>query len=88
MDLVKEIQTDSMLQKVRLFIVMAEFMQYKKTNQITNEQFKKSFKKVVCEEYHKHEGKETCSNDKLKIDAIAKKLLKVFDTNKNGKLEF
>ena len=77
-----------MLQKVRLFVIMAEFGQYKKSNQITNDQFKKSFKKVVCAEYHKHEGKEACSNDILKVDAISKKLLKVFDTNKNGKLEF
>jgi hypothetical protein len=36
----------------------------------------------------KARGCECSANEKLKIDRIAKKLLKVFDTNKNGKLEF
>lgn len=67
---------------------MEEFKQYKKTNTITPEQFKKSLKKVICAELHKAHGEEPCPNDKIKMDAIAKKLVKVFDTNKNGKLEY
>ena len=35
-DLVKEVQQDSMLGGVRLFVVMDEFKQYRKGNQITN----------------------------------------------------
>lgn len=77
-----------MLQNVRLFVVMEEFQQFKKTNQISNEQFKKSLKKVICEEYHRHKGNKCSENDVLKIDLICKKLIKIFDTNKNGKLEY
>ena len=43
---------------------------------------------MICEETHKHSGKEVCDNDRLRIDAISKKLVKIFDTNKNGKLEY
>ena len=42
-DLMKEIQKDSMLQKIRLFVIMAEFTNYKKSNFITNNLFKKIF---------------------------------------------
>ena len=52
------------------------------------DQFKKSLKKVISDEQLKLTGKELSPNDKIKIDNIAKKLMKVFDTNKNGKLEF
>lgn len=45
-------------------------------------------KKVICSEIHKAHGQDPCPNDKIKMDAIAKKLVKVFDTNKNGKLEY
>jgi len=45
-------------------------------------------KKVICNETEKVIGKPLSANEKLKIDAIAKKLIKVFDTNKNGKLEY
>jgi len=67
---------------------MEEFNKYKKGNNISSEQFKKSLKKVICEESHKHTGTECTKNDMLKIDAIAKKLVRIFDTNKNGKLEY
>ena len=87
-DVVKEIQQDSMLTNVRLFVIMEEFQQYKKTNNITPDQFKKSLKKVICHELHKACGHEPCPNDKIKMDTIAKRLVKVFDANKNGKLEY
>lgn len=87
-DVVKEIQQDSMLTNVRLFVIMEEFKQYKRTNNISADQFKKSLKKVICAELHKAHGHEACPNDKIKMDQIAKKLVKVFDANKNGKLEY
>lgn len=77
-----------MLTNVRLFVIMEEFNQYKKAGNITAEQFKKSLKKIICSEVHKAHGSEPCPNDKIKMDTIAKKLIKVFDTNKNGKLEY
>lgn len=67
---------------------MDEFKQYRKANHISSEQFKRSIHKVICSEVSKARGCECSANEKLKIDRIAKKLLKVFDTNKNGKLEF
>ena len=77
-----------MLTNVRLFVIMEEFKQYKRANNISAEQFKKSLKKVICSEIHKAHGADPCPNDRIKMDAIAKKLVKVFDTNKNGKLEY
>ena len=77
-----------MMKTVRLFVVMDEFKQYKKVNTITPEQFKKSLKKVICTELHKCHGHEACENDKIKIDNISKRLVKVFDTNKNGRLVY
>ena len=67
---------------------MDEFKQYRKANHISSEQFKRSIHNVICSEVSKARGCECSANEKLKIDRIAKKLLKVFDTNKNGKLEF
>ena len=67
-DIVKEIQNDSLLTTVRLFVIMDEFKQYSKVNTITPEQFKKSLKKVICAEVHKHTGIEVCDNEKIKID--------------------
>ena len=77
-----------MLDTVRLFVIMDEFEKYKKVNNISSEQFKKSLKKVICEERHKHQGSDCTSNEITKIDAISKKLVKIFDANKNGKLEY
>jgi len=77
-----------LLKDVRLFVVMIEFKQYRRSNNITSEQFKKSLKKVIGEERLKATGKALSDNEKIKIDQISKKLMKVFDTNKNGKLEF
>ena len=68
MDVVKEMQNDSMLINVRLFVVMDEFQQYKKASQISNEQFKKSLKKVICQEVYHHKGTECSENESLKID--------------------
>jgi len=47
---VKEIHQESLLENVRLFVVMDEFQQFKKTNNINAEQFKKSLKKVILNE--------------------------------------
>lgn len=88
MDVVKEIQVDSLMQNVRLFVIMEEFKQYKKSGTISNEQFKQSLKKIICQETHKHTGKAVCENDKTKVEQICKRLVKIFDTNKNGKLEY
>ena len=49
-DVVKEIHQESLLENVRLFVVMDEFQQFKKTNNINAEQFKKSLKKVILNE--------------------------------------
>lgn len=87
-DIVKEIQNDSMLKNVRLFVVMEEFKQYQKGNQINAQQFKTSLKKVIMSETEKNVGKALTPNEVLKIDSISKRLLKIFDTNKNGKLEY
>jgi len=43
---------------------------------------------VIGDEQLKETGKLLTENEKMKIENIAKKLMKVFDTNKNGKLEF
>ena len=77
-----------MMCHVRLFVVMEEFQQYRKGNQITNQQFKASLKKVLESETIKKEGRNLSANEKIKIDQISNKLVKVFDTNKNGKLEY
>ena len=69
-------------------MMMEEFKQYKKSNTITSEQFKKSLKKVIFSETLETTGKELSINDKIKIDLVSKKLVKIFDTNKNGKLEY
>lgn len=55
-DIVKEIQADSMLANVRLFVAIDEFRQYKKGNQITSEQFKTSLRKVIVGEIEKATG--------------------------------
>lgn len=68
MDVVKEIQEDALLKNVRLFAIMEEFSQYKKTNIISADNFKRSLKKVICSETHRHTGSEVCSNDQIKID--------------------
>ena len=68
--------------------MMIEFKQYQKSNNITSDQFKNSFKKVVASEKLKVAKKPLTDNEKIKVDQIARKLMKVFDTNKNGKLEF
>lgn len=68
--------------------MMQEFKQYQKSNNITADQFKNSFKKVVASEKLKNQKKPLTDNEKIKVDQIARKLMKVFDTNKNGKLEF
>lgn len=88
MDIILEMQQDSLLKEVRLFVIMIEFKQYRKSNNITADQFKTSFKKVVAGEKQKLTGQALSENEKIKVDQIAKKLMKVFDTNKNGKLEF
>ena len=80
-DVVKEIQEDSMLSSVRLVAAMEEFKQYKRTGIITLEQFRSSFKKLIETQY-------TSENQKLKIDKVCKRLVKIFDTNKNGRLEY
>jgi hypothetical protein len=49
---------------------------------------KNSFQKVVKEETLKNTSKNLSDNDIIKIDLICKKLIKLFDANKNGKLEF
>jgi len=67
---------------------MDEFQQYKRKNNINPEEFKKSLKKVITEEMTKANGTPPTENEKIKMDQIAKKLIKVFDTNKNGKLEY
>ena len=77
-----------MLAGVRLFVVMDEFLQYRKGNQISNQQFKTSFRKVCASEISAQQGRDLSENEKLKIDQISVKLASVFDTNKNGKLEF
>lgn len=87
-DLVKEIQEDSLLSNVRLFVIMDEFLQYKKSNNINAEQFKKSVKKIISSEIKLQRKSEVTANEKIKIDSISKKLLKIFDCNKNGKLEY
>jgi len=87
-EIILELQAESMLKDVRLFVLMIEFKQYQKSNNITGEQFKKSLKKVIGQEKLKATGKALTDNDSIKIDQISKKLVKVFDTNKNGKLEF
>ena len=66
--MVKEIQDDALLKNVRLFSIMQEFEQYKRTNIISADNFKKSLKKVICQETHRHTGTEVCPNDQIKID--------------------
>jgi hypothetical protein len=73
---------------VRLFVVIDEFSQYKKANNINAEQFKKSMKKVICSEIKLQRKTDVSDNEKIKIDSISKRLLKIFDCNKNGKLEY
>jgi hypothetical protein len=87
-DIIIEMQQESLLKDVRLFVVIIEFKQYRKANNITAEQFKTSFRKVIEGEKQKLENRQLSENEKIKIDQISKKLMKVFDTNKNGKLEF
>lgn len=53
---------------MRLFVVMIEFKQYKKSNNITADQFKTSFKKVVAAEKQKLTGQPLSENEKIKID--------------------
>ena len=67
---------------------MDEFQQYKRKNNINPEEFKKSLKKVISEEMTRANGTAPTENEKIKMDQIAKKLIKVFDTNKNVKLEY
>jgi hypothetical protein len=47
---------------------MDEFQQYKRKNNINPEEFKKSLKKVICEEMTKANGTEPSENDKIKMD--------------------
>ena len=46
-DVIQEMQRDSMLSGVRLFVIMIEFKKYQRSNNITADQFKTSFRKVV-----------------------------------------
>ena len=66
---------------------MIEFRQYRRTNSISVDQLKKSMRNVIAEETVKG-GAELSENDEIRIEQLAKKVIKVFDTNKNGKLEF
>jgi len=45
-------------------------------------------KRAVFSEIIKQRGKLATTNDEMKIDVISKKLIKIFDTNKNGRLEY
>ena len=76
-----------MLDKVRLFAVMIEFKKYRRSNAISVDQLKKSMHNVIADEAAKN-GRELTDNDEIRIEQLAKKVIKVFDTNKNGKLEF
>ena len=87
-DIVKELQEDSLLKNVRLFVIVNEFKKYKDSNQIPNDEFKELLKKVICDETHRHTGSECSGPDLEKIASISKLLVKIFDSNKNGKLEY
>ena len=45
-------------------------------------------KRAVFSEIAKQRGKLATTNDEMKIDVISKKLIRIFDTNKNGRLEY
>ena len=53
---------------MRLFVVMIEFKQYKKSNNITADQFKTSLKKVIAGERQKLTNKQLSENEKIRID--------------------
>ena len=64
----KDLSAQSMLKDVRLFVIMIEFNQYRKTNNINSDQFRKSLKKVIGEEKKKASGRSLTQNDSIKID--------------------
>ena len=45
-------------------------------------------KKVLQNETVRKNGTELTENEKIKIDQVSNKLIRVFDANKNGKLEY
>ena len=56
-DIMLELQQESLLADVRLFVVMIEFKQYRRSNNITSDQFKKSLKKIIADERLKLTGR-------------------------------
>lgn len=83
-DIIKEIREDANLTKIRLFNIMIEFDKYRRTNSISGDQFKNSLKTLFANNLNR----ELDDNEHIKINELTKKIIKVFDTNKNGKLEF
>ena len=61
-------QRDAMLSGVRLFVVMIEFKKYQRSNNITADQFKTSFRKVVQSEKQKQSSQPLTENEKIKVD--------------------
>lgn len=74
-----------MLEKVTISKAMKEFEQYRKGNSISTDQFKTSMKTLIL---MASSDAEISENDLLRINTTTKRLIKLFDTNKNGKLEF
>jgi hypothetical protein len=83
-DIIKEIREDAMLTRVKLFTIMLEFDQYRRTNSISADQFKNSLKNI----FKADQNRELTDNENIKINDLSRRIIKVFDTNKNGRLEF